>query len=387
MPATFLIVLLSLAWAVRSARSFRLSPARSVALWLWHTVTSLAYLDFIQRYDGDALGYFDIGLSGDASFGIGTAFIGYLSSFLFGTLGLSLFDGFLIFGLAGFIGVQYLHRLIVETAGGRSPMPVLAVLPWLPGLHFWTSALGKDSISFLGIAWMVHASLQHRRRWPQLLAGLLLVAIIRPHVGFFGLIAALVAMLLSGRASLLAKGVTLLAGAIAVARLLPMLAEFVGLADVGSLVDVSSGIEERQGYNLEGGGSVDIAQMSLPAQLFTYLFRPLFFDASTLPMLASSVENLLLLGIFVAALVRIRKLALYEDRFAVFFNVAFLVCLWLVLATTTANLGISVRQKTMLMPSLAFLFAICLSRRRRGAPRAQRLRRTERPPPVNVSAG
>ena len=47
------------------------------------------------------------------------------------------------------------------------------------------------------------------------------------------------------------------------------------------------------------GGAVDIASMSLPMQLFTYMFRPLPMEASSVFQLASSVDNVILLYLMV----------------------------------------------------------------------------------------
>ena len=66
--------------------------------------------------------------------------------------------------------------------------------------------------------------------------------------------------------------------------------DYVGLqgADTAS---VESYIEKRQASNLEGGSSVDISEYSFPLQFFTYMYRPLFFDAQTIIALVVSAEN------------------------------------------------------------------------------------------------
>ncbi|MGC8121871.1 hypothetical protein ACP2AU_15435, partial [Marinobacter sp. VGCF2001] len=112
------------------------------------------------------------------------------------------------------------------------------------------------------------------------------------------------------------------------------------------------------------GGRVDIASMSLPVQLFTYLFRPLFFEARSVFALAAAIDNLILLGLFVfggIALLRGKKTGLGENRV---FMWAYALCAWLILAMTSANLGIAVRQKWMFVPMLIFLLVSVLGRRR-----------------------
>ncbi len=54
---------------------------------------------------------------------------------------------------------------------------------FLPGLSFWTSALGKDSLIFLGISMVVYAGINFRKRWLCALLGIALTFTIRPHIG------------------------------------------------------------------------------------------------------------------------------------------------------------------------------------------------------------
>ena len=72
---------------------------------------------------------------------------------------------------------------------------------------------------------------------------------------------------------------------------------------VGSEDDSLSGldgyIDKRQNYNLSGGSSLDIALMSYPMQVFTYIFRPLPFEAHSAVAFVTSIENTILLFLFI----------------------------------------------------------------------------------------
>src|SRR5690606_5366738 len=103
-------------------------------------------------------------------------------------------------------------------------------------------------------------------------------------------------------------------------------------------------------------GGIDISRMSLPMKLFTYLFRPMPFEAHNLPAFAASLDNLVLLVLVVggmAAMLRRNATTALEANRA--FLWLYVLASWVILASTTANLGISVRQKWMFLPMLVYL--------------------------------
>ena len=117
---------------------------------------------------------------------------------------------------------------------------------------------------------------------------------------------------------------------------------------------------------MEGGaGDIDLTQMSLPLQLFSYLFRPLPFEARSLTSLAASLDNLILLFIFVLGgwkMLTMRDIKFSENRQ---FLWIFSISSWSILAVTTANLGISVRQKWMFTQMLIYLLNSVIGRKRK----------------------
>jgi hypothetical protein len=153
--------------------------------------------------------------------------------------------------------------------------------------------------------------------------------------------------------------------------------DYSGLGSGADNADVIEYVEQRQGYNMQGGGAVDISSMSLPVQMFTYLFRPLPFEAHSLTSLAVSVENVALIVILFLAIgqrIKGRKSTSHVDRV---FLAVFSVSVWLILATTTANLGIAVRQKWMFLPMIILLAISVIGKKRKqvvAASNAQLLR-------------
>ncbi len=130
--------------------------------------------------------------------------------------------------------------------------------------------------------------------------------------------------------------------------------QYVGLEEA-SLSSVSDYVDQRQGYNQSGGSSLDIASMSYPMQMFTYVFRPLPFEAHSALALITSLENIILLLLFVYILIKSKFnfRPFVEKKNLWLLGYVFLTCT--ILAITTANLGIATRQKWMFMPVLLYL--------------------------------
>jgi hypothetical protein len=104
---------------------------------------------------------------------------------------------------------------------------------------------------------------------------------------------------------------------------------------------------------------VDISEYGFPTQLFTYMFRPLFVDARGTLGWIVSFENLFYLAgcVYYAPHVA-RALWTGYGGFFVRFNFFFWVLAASILAVTTSNLGVAIRQKTMILPSLLLLLLL-----------------------------
>ena len=92
-----------------------------------------------------------------------------------------------------------------------------------------------------------------------------------------------------------------------------------------------------------------------PFEVFTYIFRPLPFEAHSAVALVTSLENtiLLLLFLYIVFKTKFNFRSFVQDKNLWLLSYVFLTCT--ILAMTTANLGIASRQKWMFMPILLYL--------------------------------
>ena len=352
------LVLLLGAWiGIRLAPVLSTTRRRALLLYAWHTVFCLVYIAYVSRSGGDALGYYRNSLLDPGELSFGTAAINAFTSLFSEGLGLSLLGTFLAFNVFGFVGLlAFDASLQVATRFARRRIRGFATaIVLLPSASFWSSAIGKDAISFMsaGLALWASRDLRHRI-WLMSLA-IVLMLVVRPHMAALMATAFAFAMLYQPGISLLRR-LGLAAVAVAgCAALIPLALQTAGLGIDSGLFEIDNYIEERQQQNLEGGGGIDISKMSLPMRLFTYLVRPLPYEAHSLPAFAASLDNVVLLLLLLAGFLRLFRHVRITDPANRVFLWFYVLSSWLILASTTANLGISVRQKWMFVPMLVYL--------------------------------
>lgn len=354
-----LIVFLVGVWlALAQKRIFAVGHSRAMFFYLWHSALCLFFFQFSLTNTADAKTYYLFSLTYDLGPGFGTHGIYYFTSFFSVGLGLSYGGTFIVYNIIGFIGMLAFASALQEVTRGPSALArrtnLLLVL--LPGLSFWSASIGKDAVTFMAAGLATWGALNLSRRYPALVVSTLAFLLARPHMAGIMLASVTLAMLIASRVGLSKKVLLLLVALPSTAVAVTFGAQFAGLGEATSAEDIAEYFEERQGHNLEGGSSVYIAGMSIRMRLLTYLYRPFFFDAGGLMGLVVSFENLVIVLVTLSALglwLLGRKSQL--ERFPLLFFVVFSAVALFVLANTTANIGIAIRQKWMFLPMLLLL--------------------------------
>ena len=365
-----LVFLLGVLVSIKIGAAFVTSGKRSLILYLWHSLLCFIYVLYVLDSGGDALSYYQRSLYGGITFSLGTAAIEFITTFFSSGLGLSVLGTFLVYNLFGFIGLLAFDATLQSATADKSRQirRFATFIVFLPSVSFWSSAIGKDAISFMAAGLALWAA-QHlkQRAWLMALA-IALMLLVRPHIAALMVMAVAVSMMVQPRVSLKQR---LLVGGLALATavvMVPVAMTASGLADNAGIAEVTDFVDLRQSYNLEGGGGIDIASMSLPMKLFTYLLRPLPFEAHSILSLAASLDNVVLLWlVLVGAWQMLHRRPATGVANRVFLWV-YAISAWLILAMTTANLGISTRQKWMFAPMLIYLFISVIGKPRRRVP-------------------
>ena len=272
-------------------------------------------------------------------------------------IGANLLEQFLFFQCFGMIGIALLIRAVNELAVelNRQVPLLFYVALFLPGLHFWTVAPGKDGIVFAAAALAQWAMLAPRRRVPWFGGAVLALIAVRPHVACVCILAALFQLALARKTRRLAA-VAIPVGLILIAALTAMVAYTLGLRSMDSAT-AAEFLDRRLSRLFEFSNS-NMETLIYPFRLLSFLFRPLFVDTQGVFGLAVSLENVALLGIFgLIAWRSDRILSLAKVSPGARFALIFATLLVLVLSIASFNLGAAVRQKMMAMPAILLLFA------------------------------
>ena len=304
---------------------------------------------------------------------VGTGFIVLLTGILYTVLGATRLGGALVFSWLGFWGLFLFYRAFCIGFREGRRRRYIALVFFLPSLLFWSSSVGKEAwMTFtLGLtAWGLARFLTHHRGgvWA-VAAGLTGSAMVRPHVTLLVLVAVAIAYLLRRtRQATWALGTKVLGLAVLLAvgaLLVGQVENFFGIdsLDRSSAEQVLGNTTTNTGYGGSAYGTGNDSSglpspLELPNALVTVLFRPFPHEAHNVQALASSLEGVLLIVLFLAAgrsLLRLPRHALRTPYVA--FAVVFTALSALALSSF-ANFGLIARERVQIFPMALVLLAL-----------------------------
>jgi len=296
-----------------------------------------------------------IGNSFDIFGNTSTKFIDNFSA-PFVSIGLSYESMMLLFSFFGYIGFVFAYLFFRENIPVNVTVfkkyDLLELLLFLPNMHFWTASLGKGSLIFMGLMLLAFSFKKPTQRIVPLVIGGFFVYMIRPPVMLFILSGVMIG-LLTGREKL-GVGTRIILVFASIAFLYSASSTILGVAKINenteNIVEDFQDYANTQSDRLETSNSgVAMQSYPLPLKFFTFWFRPLFVDSPGVLGLFSSAENLVYLLLF---------FKIFNKRFVVFIRkapymvkmsaITFLVASY-AMTFVMSNLGIIMRQKTMVM--------------------------------------
>jgi len=291
----------------------------------------------------------------------------------------------LLSGIIGFLGSYLFMRafdLEFRSDGSKDKRFLALCLFLLPSLTYWAILLGKDSWIFLFLGWVSYsfANLLKRFRLCHLL-GLLasvgFIALSRPPVGAVLTFTVGVAWLAKrdqrGPAAILRplrySILPVVIGGIMITIFSSYFAQYKFVLEEASLIEAALevGMYKHAGLSTDAVGSglaIGITEASvggvlgyIPFGMFTFLFRPLIFEAHNALALAAALESTFFLAL---VLWRFRSLvaavrSVFARPFIGFCAMTFF--LLLAMLSLESNFGVIVRHRTMVLPFLLILLA------------------------------
>lgn len=302
-------------------------------------------------------------------FGTSTTFIDFVSWPFINVLGFNYEMMMLLYGWMGFMGFVYAYLFFRENIPISIKVfkiDLLTLLLFLPNMHFWTASLGKGAPIFLGLMLYAYAIKDAKSRWILLGLSSVFIYFIRPHVFLFVAVGTVLGYLTGKeKVSFTRK---LLISVVMIGGLVIAKDTILGMAGLDGSQDLVGGFEDfsedRAAELSKSTSGVDMASYPLPLKLFTFWFRPLFFDAPGLLGLIVSFENLIYLMLFSKILKKDFIRFIRNSPVTVKMSLTVFFLSSLALTFVMSNLGIIMRQKSMVMYFLFFVIFYYLAQKK-----------------------
>lgn len=279
-------------------------------------------------------------------------FIIFLCLPLIHLLKLNYLGCFISFSIVGLLGWFLLFRTILDILA-PSKKSKWIYFAFLPQLHYWTCAIGKDSIIFYLICLALYTWHFRKPIWTFFLS-ILLIAPIRIHIAAGIVLAFLLSVFFSKRRY--SWKVKALVGFVSLIAF--FLAFKIALQVTNSLNTQEFGqyiASDDAKYSNTNMG-IDLSGAPWIVKVFSFLFLPLSFTSSNYFITETSVESIFWIFLCVTIILRFCKRHNRKEINWHYLGFALLSILILSfgLAYGNSNLGIAVRQKTMIFPFLYY---------------------------------
>jgi len=328
------------------------------SLYIYHIIITIVFYFMSFTKTSDAFNYYrrtleNINDHNFVVFSFGTKFIDSIVHFLIQILNFSYFNTFLFFSSLSFLGIMLLYHIYVQQKNVSS---YGILILFLPGVHFWISSLGKDSLIFLFLSLSLYALIKNKIYI--LGMSILFIFLIRPHISLMLIVAIIFSFMIKTKVRLSIK---IFSSIVLLSFLFIALQSVMQYVGIDSFENIFEYISQRQQYNLEGTSSIIISEMNIIEKYLTFWYRP-FFENLTFSYLIISMENLLYL-FMTLYIIKNRKYIIWDHSMLTI--ILYIMFVTFILSSTTANFGIIIRQKIMLFPMFYYIFIVVIYRKKR----------------------
>ncbi len=341
-------------------------------LYLWHLIFMLVYLWFVSDYGGDIIGYWNDSFTNRYDFTPGTKFVVSLVKIFSVLLGFDFISTNIIFMSFGVFAILLLTRIYFDIFQNLSLkcqiFPIVIV--FFPSLSYWSSSIGKDGLALLSCTLSLYYFSQINKRFIIIFLALLIMVFIRAYVALPMALAITITFFFILNKSF-HKILTLFGLALIFLLGLIFLPKVLGLSDDFSFYNINlqfifNLFESRKNYNLDGISSYNIINFSILEMILTFMYAPIFVNSLGIFGMLASIENLILICFLLLSFLGLKHYRFHIKNPSFIYSFIFFNIMILMFSYTTTNMGIAMRQKTMLLPFYFYLtcisIAFCCSR-------------------------
>jgi hypothetical protein len=304
---------------------------------------------------------------------LGDGSVSIAAGIVFSLTGVNELAAFFVFAWFTWLGTIFFYKAFTLTfpEGGHRRYALMLFL--LPSILFWASDVSKEAVMMLslGVATFGTARVlaRQRRGYPMILLGIATGIATRPNE---------IALLLAGftvaivfrrhderrqrRAVRRLGAFAFLAAILALTAVLTV--KFVH-SNAGSVGGVLNSAHQNNSGKGVGFGSSNVPYSSdpllYPRDVYTVLFDPLPFTATSVTKLLAAAENTVILVLVLTSLRRLRLLFRTGRERAYVFLCAVYSTAFIYSFAALGNLGLITRERTLLFPYLLVLLAVPLT--------------------------
>ncbi len=334
-------------------------------LFYYHLLFGLIYYLYAFSNPSDSKAYFRRSDNFEGNwgqlFGTETTFIDFISYPFIHFMGFSYEMMMLLFtwiGYWGFVfGFLFFKENIKEKVKVFKKVDLLTLILFFPNMHFWSASLGKGALIFFGLMLFAFSITKPAQRIIGLIVSSILIFAVRPHMFFLLCLGSLYGLYFGK--NMISKRYKIFGGIAILACLILLQDKILGVVNLNNsnnlIADFIAFTSQRSEDLSTATSGVNMAGYSLPEKIFTFWFRPLFLDAPGFLGILVSIENFVYLLLF-AKIFRLNFFKFWKNAPShVKSSLMVFILTSFAMTFVMSNLGIMIRQKTMIMYFMFFV--------------------------------
>jgi hypothetical protein len=333
-----------------------------------------------QMADNLRHGHFTLQGTGITQRFINDGSVSFFGGIIMTVIGPNQLGAFFVSAWVAYVGTVFFYKAFTVTFPGVDRRFYAKLIFLFPSILFWTADVGKEAVMLFALGLTAYGMamilVRNGRGYLYALIGGVIGVIIRPNeaallVGGFAvamLVRSLYVVEVDGRPPVRRGGIAGIGSFIFVAAALVVVAyeashllHPVTANGHGGLTGALSNLSKGNTGTGAGFGSSGVAYSSnplwYPRDVYTVLFDPFWFNAGSVTQIVQSVENTLIVGVFVYSFRRLRYLfRVCAQRPYVLMALVYSL-LFLYSFAALGNLGLITRERTLLLPMLFTVLA------------------------------
>jgi len=356
------VIIIAIGLIILNFMAYRLkiSHIRIFILSLWHYCFVFIAFFYSINFVSDSSSYFEEAVLGQVLLDqtLAVRIIVFLNVILNQYLGLNYLGTYLFYGYLGLLGILLLDSSLnyYFKKKDRESFIIKNFIILMPSLHFWSSNIGKDTIAIFAMCLFIWL-LTYRKNILFCFIPLAIFSLVRPHHSVILLFSIFFTLTIFLRARYMFPLIIM----ISIFSFLNL--EFIiNLSGIGLQINknilffLDPNFYSALDYHIiirqnlpdyDGSGFINLTNMLFPSHIFTYLFRPLPFEAKSIFTLVASIENLFFIIFFIYTFFNFKTFKIFDKKHYLY--LFFFIFALIPLSFLTPNFGISARQKWIIL--------------------------------------